>query len=104
MEVFDEDKAVKFILDTLKATPGTTGTHYTDDDILDVIDIIWDYYEDHGMLDIDIEGDDTPADKEQLVAHVTKMVRKDRGSRIDQADIPCIVDAELAYEARCDLD
>ena len=105
MEVFDEDKAVGFIRNQL-AEKGVE-TKYTSDDILEVIDIIWDYYEDNGFLDLDMSedaaaGTEDNVDKEKLIAHVEKMIKKDRGTRIALDDIPAIVEAELAYEAQCD--
>lgn len=103
MEVFDEDKAVDFIKHALEDKG--VETKYTSDDILEVIDIIWDYYEDNGFLDLDIDvaGDSTEeADKQALIDHVVKMIKKDSASKIAIRDIPAIVDAELAYEAECD--
>lgn len=100
MEVFDEDKAVEFIRTRIHSDG-----RYSSDDILEVIDMIWDYYEDNGMLDIDMDDDSQGpegAERDKLVAHVVKMVRKDRGCRIDPDDVPAIVDAELAYEKMCD--
>lgn len=104
MEIFDEDKAVEFILDKLNENSAIS-KKYTEDDILEVIDIIWDYYEDNGMLDLNMADDDSDEeaiDFETLTAHVTKMVKKDRHSNLDPADIPAIVEAELAYEATLD--
>lgn len=105
MEFFDEDKAVKFILDKLKENPQIT-TKYGSDDILEVIDIIWDYYEDNGMLDLDMamdeaEGNDN-ADKAELTQHVIKMLSKDKDTNVRKEDVPAIVDAELEYESLCD--
>ncbi len=104
MEVFDEDKATKYILDALAKNTDIT-KKYSDDDILEVIDLVWDYYEDHGMLDVDMdeESEGTEAvDKANLIAWVTKMIRKDKSSNVDINDLPAIIDAELAYEALCD--
>lgn len=107
MEVFDEDKAVAYILERLGADSNVK-TKYSGDDILEVIDIIWDYYEDNGFLDIDMSVDESEDDKAampekaRLIDHVTKMIRKDKGSAIQEADIPAIVDAELDFEALCD--
>ncbi|MDE6397134.1 MAG: hypothetical protein K2K84_07670 [Muribaculaceae bacterium] len=100
MEVFDEEKAVRFILESL----GERAKKYDEDDILDVIDIIWDYYEDHGFLDISMDPDDTEdiPETDILVTHVIKMIKRDRGSKIDIDDIKDIVVAELEYEAKCD--
>ena len=100
MEVFEEEKAVKFILESL----GERAKRYDEDDILDVIDIIWDYYEDHGFLDISMDdGDkDEVPETDILISHVTKMIKRDRGSNILIEDINDIVVAELEYEAKCD--
>ena len=100
MEVFEEEKAIKFILESL----GERAKRYDEDDILDIIDIIWDYYEDHGFLDISMDDDDEKHDpeSEELIVYVTKMVKRDRGSNILPEDIQDIVKAELEYEAKCD--
>lgn len=89
---FDEQKAVAFMRER-------AGVEYDDDQLLNVIDIIFDYYEDHDMLDID---DDTDADEEQemkdLIAHVSKMLSKDKGAEIAPGDIEALVRAEVEYE------
>ena len=102
MEIFDEDKAVEFIKSALPAD-GIPVDKYTSDDILEVIDIIWDYYEDNGFLDLDLAESDSPdADIQVIISHVEKMIKKDKNTKIQVADIPSIVRAELAYEAECD--
>lgn len=94
---FDEQDAIKYIKDA-------TGLVYDDDQLLNVIDIIWDWYEDHGMLDINFDDDDdAPVDADALSAHVAKMLRKDRGSVIDPEHVAAIVNAELAYENSLEL-
>lgn len=99
MEVFDEEKAVKFILESL----GERAKKYDEDDILDVIDMIWDYYEDHGLLDVSMDLDEEEtADVTALTGYVTKMVKRDRGSKIELSDISDIVNAELEYEKKCE--
>lgn len=103
MEVFDEDKAIRYILDALAKSNNTT-KKYSDDDILEVIDLIWDYYEDNGFLDIDMDDESDGAesvDKTKLIAWITKMVKKDHNSNLNPEDLPAIIDAELAYEALC---
>lgn len=94
---FDEQDAIKYIKEA-------TGLAYDDDQLLNVIDIIWDWYEDHDLLDINFdEDDDVPVDAEALTAHVAKMLRKDRGSVIDAEHVAAIVAAELAYENTLEL-
>lgn len=104
MEIFDEDKAVEFILNKLNENSSIT-KKYTQDDILEVIDIIWDYYEENGMLDLSMADDDSEEDSidiDKLTAHVIKMAKKDRHTNLEPLDIPAIVEAELAYEETLD--
>jgi hypothetical protein len=93
---FDEIKAIEFIRAN---AAGVDSKKYDDDQLLNVIDIIWDYYEDHGLLDITLDDDDDEeVDVEQLVKHVSKMLAKDKGSIIAREDVEPIVKAELQYE------
>ena len=46
---YDENEAIKFIRDYM---PENIRDNYTDDEILNVLDMIWDYYEDNGYLEI----------------------------------------------------
>lgn len=89
---FDETKAIAFI----KSRLPENAPEYDDDEILNVIDIIFDYYEDNGLLDISFDEEDD--DIEKLIAHVTKMLAKDPYSTIDTQYIPDIVKAEIEYE------
>lgn len=106
MEIFDEDLAVSYIIEKLKTIPEVK-TKYHNDDILEVIDIIWDYYEDNGFLDLNIdenrsEPTEDSQEKAKLINHVTKMIIKDKSSRINIDDIPHIVQFELEYEKNCE--
>ncbi len=96
MEQFDETKAVKSINDALV---GAGRQPYHEDEILNVIDMIWDYYEENGLLDIDDDFDDEDEDiAADLCDYIARMLRKDKAAEIAFEDIPTIVDAELAYE------
>lgn len=96
MEQFDENKAVKSIN---KALVDAGRQPYNEDEILNVIDMIWDYYEENGLLDIDDDFDDEDEDiAADLCDYVARMLRKDKGASIVAEDIPIIVDTELAYE------
>ena len=97
---FDEDKAIKYIQNQLPE-----GVNYDGDDILNVIDIIFDYYEDNDLLDIDfdIEGNDDNI-KADLIAHVSKMLSKDSLNHIKPEHIAIIVNAELEYEESIGFD
>ena len=93
---YDEDDAVKFIRETL---PQEVSEKYTDDEILYVIDIIWDWYEKNGYLKIDAGvTEEEELDIDKLTAYVTKEIRKDGEVVMDPQDIDLIVRGELQYE------
>lgn len=93
MKEYDENKAVEFINSRLN------GKEYPADELLNVIDMIWDYYESNGMLEIDDEDDEPDEDLAgQLVDYVKKMLQRDAEANVDAADVPAIVKAELDYE------
>lgn len=50
--MFDEDDAIAFIRTQVGEEISSL---YDDDEILNVIDIIWDFYESNGMLEIDFQ-------------------------------------------------
>lgn len=93
---YDEDDAIKFIRATL---PQEVSERYDDDEILYVIDIIWDWYERNGYLKIDAGvTDEEELDVAKLTAYVTKEIKKDGEVVMDPADIDMIMKGELEYE------
>ena len=97
---YDEGNAIAFIRGTL---PEATSAKCSDDDILFVIDCIWDWYDDNGLLSIDAEDDDDESgDISELVKYVKKLVNKDKEINLDIEDIELIVKGELAYEESID--
>ncbi len=94
---FDEQQAIKYML-----SHADISRQYDDDQILNLIDIIWDYYEDKGLLDISLE-DDSEVDKDDLICHTIKLLAKDTGNEIIMEDIPALVGAELEYESTLDV-
>ncbi len=93
---FDEDRAVEFIRATLSED---ISGRYSDDDILYVIDIIWDYYEKKGLLSLDnIDTEDELLDTDDLVTFVKKELSADNGNKMDVDNVKYIVKGELAYE------
>lgn len=93
---YDEKQAIDYINAALAADGRTT---YPDDELLNVIDMIWDYYEENGLLDPDFDEDEEDEDIEQdLIDYVQRMLRKDRSSVVLAEDVPFIVASEIAYE------
>ena len=93
---FDENKAVEWIN---KALVEARRKAYDEDQVLNVVDMIWDFYEENGLLDIDADADEPDEDIEpDLIDYVTRMLRKDSGATVDTADVPLMVKAEIDYE------
>lgn len=98
---FDENKAVRIINENLVANGRSP---YPDDEILNIIDMIWDYYEENGLLDIDPDDDseDDTVSLDELLDYVTRMLKKDRDAKVDASDLSLIINAELDYEDSLD--
>lgn len=94
--VFDEDKALQFIR---SAVGEKISDKYSDDEILFIIDTIWDYYENNGFLSLDMnETEEEMLDPDDLTNYVKKEVANDEELMMDPSDIAQIVKAELEYE------
>lgn len=100
MKEFDESEALDFI----RANAGSERiSAYSDDDLLNIVDMIWDYYEINGMLDIDADADDEEDSlPEDITVYVKRMLKKDSGAKVNADDVYDIVRTELAYEASLD--
>lgn len=94
---YDENIAIKQIR---KVLSDKSNSIYNDDEILNVIDMIWDFYDENGMLDIDLEDgeDDSEAIYSELCDYVVRMLKKDKEAKILPEDVPAIVKAEVDYE------
>jgi len=97
MKEFDENDA---ILAMRNAIPQAESEKFDDDEFLNLIDIIWDFYEQNGLLDIeaDDETDDDEAMMSDLVDYAVRMLRKDRNATLDIALVEPLVKAEIDYE------
>ena len=97
---FDETKAIEYMREAI----GRRAEAYDDDQLLNLIDIIWDFYEENGLLDIDAdeEIDDEEAVLDDLVAYARRMLRKDKESKINDDDIAPLIEAEIDYENSID--
>ena len=93
---YDEDDAIRFIRATL---PEDVSAAYSDDDILYVIDIIWDWYEKNGYLDLNSEvTEEEEHDLGRLSEYVKAQLKKDKEIEMDPADVDLIVKGEIEYE------
>lgn len=92
---FDENSAVEFINSKLVEAGRQA---YELDEVLNVIDMIWDFYEENGLLDIDSEDEDDEDIEPELIDYVNRMLRKDKDAKVDPKDVPLMVNAEIEYE------
>lgn len=97
MKEFDENAAVAAMR---KALSPEKAEKYTDDDLLEVLDLIFDHYEESGALDPDLEDDDLDEEAEinAAVEYIARFLRKSKDNRIEAEDLPALVKAELVYE------
>lgn len=96
MKTFDEDMAIKFIRETLTEE---TNNRLSDDDILYVIDCIWDWYERNGYLAVNADVTDEEEIKvDELIEYVKKELRRAHETLMVPDDVEPIVKAELQYE------
>lgn len=98
---YDEQEAVAFIR---KSIPSGVSDKYSDDEILFVVDTIWDYYESKGLVRLSQTATDD--EKQQLVlltSYVKKEIKKDDELLMDPSDVGYIVKAELAYEESIEM-
>ena len=92
---FDENKAVDAINNALTAVGRAP---YPDDELLNIVDMIWDYYEENGLLELDWDDDDEEVTADEIIGYVTRMLKKDKGANVSIDDLPIIIKAELEYE------
>lgn len=92
--VFDDEEAIRFIQSHL---PQEVQGKYTDDDIVLITDIMYEYFERNGWLDSDEEID---IDVEEIVSFVVKTCKKDSDCTFDTNPeyIRWVIEAELDYE------
>lgn len=90
---FDEYDAIEYMRDAM-----CDGVDYDDDELLNVIDMIYDYYEANGLLDIDVDSDEPDVDPADIVDYVKRMLAKDKGASVKPSDVSSLVRAYLSYE------
>ena len=93
---YNEKDAISFISSKL---------HYKIDEttILYIIDLIWEYYEKTGTLEISFDIDEDDVDIDELIKYVATEVNKSALELADENIIKDIVVAEIAYEETLDV-
>ena len=97
MMEFDEDDAIKYIRGHIDAELSSI---YDDDELLNLIDLVYAYYEANGLLDIDLDNDDEDdPDIDELREYIVRMLRKDKGAKLAPVHVMPILSAYLEYES-----
>lgn len=94
MKEFDETAAVAAM--TAVLAPGRAD----EDAVLEILDLIFECYEDAGLTDVSLDDDyDDDPDVPQITAYVMKQLRRHRAAVDFTADeVSAMVEAEMDYE------
>jgi hypothetical protein len=95
-KVFDENDAIKFIREYI---PENIKNKYSDNDILLLMDTMYDFFDEEDDDDFDEENFDDEAYLNNIVNYVKKSIRKDPENAIEMDDVKHLVMGELEYEA-----
>ncbi len=88
---FEESEAVAYINNVLTGLGKNT---YGEDDLLLLIDAMYDYYEEYDDFDTDHDVEDI----DEIVKYVCKTISKDPDNKIVNDDVKDIILAEIEYE------
>lgn len=97
---FDEDDCVEFIREELSEE---VNDKHDDDEILYIVDTIWDWYERNGLIALEVSDDTSDeVDIDKLLKFVKKEVHNSEFIEMHPTVIEAIVRAELRYEESLD--
>ncbi len=91
--LFDEDAAVRFIMEFI---PEEDRKGLTDDDIVYVLDVIDEYYESEGLLNEDETAEEASIDEEKMYNFVLKAAKKDK-VELSTEQLQLILEGEYEY-------
>lgn len=92
--IYDETESVKFIQNYL---PQELKDKFSDDDINYIVDLIYEFYDSKGYMDMDDDDTDVEIDEDELTEFVVKNALKDKVGKFEAEEIAFVVQGELAY-------
>jgi archaellum component FlaG (FlaF/FlaG flagellin family) len=92
MLVYDEDEAVKFILNFI---PKEAKSSIDTDKIEYVLDVVYDFYDENGLIDED-STEEASIDEEDMFNFIVKNAKNDKIG-LSEVDIQMILDGEFEY-------
>lgn len=90
--VYDEDEAVKFIHNLL---PADAKKRINDEKIEYVLDVVYEYYDENGLIDED-STEEASIDEEEMFNFILKCSKKDK-MMLTEDDVQLILDGEYEY-------
>lgn len=90
--VYDEDDAVKFILDYI---PEEAKERITDVTIEYVLDVVYEFYDENGLIEED-STEEASIDEEEMFKFILKCAQKDK-MVLSEEDIQLVMDGEFEY-------
>jgi hypothetical protein len=90
--VYDEDDAVKFILNFI---PADAKKRINDEKIEYVLDVVYEYYDENGLIDED-STEEASIDEEEMFKFILKAAKKDKMT-LSEDEIQLIMDGEYEY-------
>ena len=90
--VYDEDDAVKFILDFI---PEEAKERITDVTIEYILDVVYEFYDENGLIEED-STEEASIDEEEMFRFILKCAKKDK-MELNEDDIQLVMDGEFEY-------
>lgn len=93
--LYDDDEAVRFIQNYL---PQDLKGKFSNDDILYILDLVYEYYETNGLFDDEDDDDkEIEIDEDEVVEYVIKNLKRDKIGRFEPEEVAFIVQGEMEY-------
>ncbi len=92
---FDENDAIEYIR---QYAQNKIKNKYTDDDILLLIDTMYDFYESDYDIEAKYEDEGDECSVNEIVNYVKKNLRRDPDNQIEMDDVKVLVEGEIEYE------
>lgn len=90
--VYDEDDAVKFILNFL---PEEAKKSIDDSKIEYVLDVVYEFYDENGLIEED-STEEASIDEEEMFKYILKVSKKDK-MQLTEEDVQLILEGEFEY-------
>lgn len=90
--VYDEDDAVKFILNFL---PEDAKKSIDDSKIEYVLDVVYEFYDENGLIEQD-STEEASIDEEEMFKYILKVSKKDK-MQLTEEEVQLILEGEFEY-------